>query len=610
MLAPVAWLIAGFATAQAQLPERIDTLNILSAELDFSDQPIPAEFFDPGSEPFHWIPPLPPPRGRASELNNRLTLASRGTLPLDVESSHSLRVHDLKLGGLGPVVIAYPDGHTESWDVRVELSSAVPQPIGELTLYPKPCEPAGHFSARVVLIPRLAFTRTTDGAERIWDLSNQPGGAWNLSIAQGHWVAEPDAPPATAARGGRHANPELSLLWGHRLISCSGDCGEAPTQRIQRAFVLTGAHATLILAPSRADLLAVDTDVDQVPDPFDNAPLTANTRQEDEDDDAIGDAADNCPSQPNFCQEDADRDGRGDRCEPLPTTVLQFHDGLLRMDAPVGLVRPIKILQKTALSDAVWQPLATLHPGGGGVALPLDRPQSFFTAAENDCQCTNTTIVELKEPEPVRTRLFSGPTNWIQVRLAMKVQVFCTEDPTRRNCIGQIRMKIHKADDPQWDNDATYPVYGSCKKSPTVLNLVAGFYDTVTNGNTYKGIWNIAYSAGCDPASLKPFRTISVAVDFSKRTVAGSGLRDYIDYEKSDLDGDGLTGEQETKLGTQDNSNDSNGNGTPDIDEDPDGDGLTNGEEFRLGTDPLKDDTDGDKVPDKKDRFPLDPTRP
>ena len=76
MLAPVAWLIAGFATAHAQLRERIDTLNILSAELDFSDQPIPAEFFDPGSEPFHWIPPLPPPRGRASLQRTKPRLAS------------------------------------------------------------------------------------------------------------------------------------------------------------------------------------------------------------------------------------------------------------------------------------------------------------------------------------------------------------------------------------------------------------------------------------------------------------------------------------------------------------------------------------------------------
>lgn len=58
-----------------------------------------------------------------------------------------------------------------------------------------------------------------------------------------------------------------------------------------------------------------------------------------------------------------------------------------------------------------------------------------------------------------------------------------------------------------------------------------------------------------------------------------------------DNDGDGMSDAFEFKNGTDPDSNDENGDGTPDGDEDPDGDGLTNEDEELLGTDPRKDDT-------------------
>ena len=79
-----------------------------------------------------------------------------------------------------------------------------------------------------------------------------------------------------------------------------------------------------------------------------------------------------------------------------------------------------------------------------------------------------------------------------------------------------------------------------------------------------------------------------------------------VDFERSDLDGDGLTLAQETALGTSDDSSDSDGDGIKDGDEDFDGDGLTNLQEIRLGTDPANPDTDGDGVKDGQDPAPLD----
>lgn len=63
-----------------------------------------------------------------------------------------------------------------------------------------------------------------------------------------------------------------------------------------------------------------------------------------------------------------------------------------------------------------------------------------------------------------------------------------------------------------------------------------------------------------------------------------------------DSDGDGLTDDEERRLGTNP------------FNPDTDGDGIPDGDEMRLGTDPLKADTDGDGIIDGLDKYPLDPT--
>lgn len=67
-----------------------------------------------------------------------------------------------------------------------------------------------------------------------------------------------------------------------------------------------------------------------------------------------------------------------------------------------------------------------------------------------------------------------------------------------------------------------------------------------------------------------------------------------------DTDGDGLNDTYEAKTGfiTGVRTDDFDGDGVEDPDEDPDEDGLTNLEEQNLGTDPLRKDTDGDNLDD------------
>lgn len=87
----------------------------------------------------------------------------------------------------------------------------------------------------------------------------------------------------------------------------------------------------------------------------------------------------------------------------------------------------------------------------------------------------------------------------------------------------------------------------------------------------------------------------------------------------SDIDGDGLSNEEEVALGTDPGNRDTNGDGVPDgaavqagispTNADMDGDGVSNAAEAAAGTDPFMVDTDGDGHNDGQDCFPLDPSR-
>ena len=87
----------------------------------------------------------------------------------------------------------------------------------------------------------------------------------------------------------------------------------------------------------------------------------------------------------------------------------------------------------------------------------------------------------------------------------------------------------------------------------------------------------------------------------------------------SDVDGDGLSNEEEAALGTDSGNRDTNGDGVLDgaaqqaglslTNTDMDADGLSNADEAARGTDPFMVDTDGDGVSDGQDCFPLDATR-
>lgn len=84
----------------------------------------------------------------------------------------------------------------------------------------------------------------------------------------------------------------------------------------------------------------------------------------------------------------------------------------------------------------------------------------------------------------------------------------------------------------------------------------------------------------------------------------GNDVPDCIENndQTTDTDKDGISDYQEFMYtNTDPRTNDTNGNGTPDTEEDPDGDGVKNADELRNGTNPLKADTDDDGLSDSEE---------
>jgi hypothetical protein len=94
---------------------------------------------------------------------------------------------------------------------------------------------------------------------------------------------------------------------------------------------------------------------------------------------------------------------------------------------------------------------------------------------------------------------------------------------------------------------------------------------------------------------------------------------DYLSGWLSDLDGDGVSNAEESRIGSDPFHPDTNGDGMLDglavamglsaTSLDTDGDGLPNSQEILNGTNPLLADSDGDGVGDATDAFPLDAQR-
>lgn len=143
---------------------------------DFSMTPIPADFFDPGSDPFTGVidflglPIDPATLGTTDTIVER---KERAHLPGKLPSTDTIPIEivALSLVSVNPITVTYNGGQNpEFWDVNVGLST-VPQLPGSMTLE-HTTRGGGTFDSVLPVTPRFTFTRVNDGAVRVLDLGD------------------------------------------------------------------------------------------------------------------------------------------------------------------------------------------------------------------------------------------------------------------------------------------------------------------------------------------------------------------------------------------------------------------------------------------------------
>jgi len=282
------------------------------SHVDFAPTPLPANFFDPGSDAFSGDVPVTgeplatAPPGIVFPVDTIIERQAQAVLPLVCGPAATIPIEivALDLRSCAPITVTYNGGmNPELWDVEVSLSSIFPQQPGSMTIAHN-CAEGGDFSATLPVTPKYVFTRLSDSATRTLDLPtptffNTPSGYWThvdsgfgVSTTPGGFLVDHDGdgiPTVGPLPGTTNFFPGLR----HAACTCGppdpAAAGEYCRPTIEDA--LDGSHIVFPPAPS-----GPDADGDGVPNRCDSCPAIANPEQSDADDDTIGDACESSTS--------------------------------------------------------------------------------------------------------------------------------------------------------------------------------------------------------------------------------------------------------------------------------------------------------------------------
>lgn len=352
---------------------------------DFAFMPLPADFFDPGSDPFtNHIELLGAPlETQPPGLLGPTDTIVRRVLPANVGGTNPpptlpIEIVGLSLQSVTPITVTYSNGlNPEPWDLRVYLSGAAPQFQGAMTISNNACGgQGGTFDAYLLVLPRLVFTRSNPPAVRVLDFGEHFLPPLQFQTRNGRWlpfdpgfnIISPVNQPFAVDHDGDTNTPPVfvppqppqNFFPGLRTVHCQPLCTDPPVciKRMTFEDALLARHGVLPAQP---------------PGP-------------DRDNDSIPDDADNCPDTPNPTQADADGDGIGDACANAPMPKLHIRAGPNAGTATLSWTNRSWCVRVLVSDDVTSDPsswsVVTNPPvnpfAPAAVEIPLDQSQQFF----------------------------------------------------------------------------------------------------------------------------------------------------------------------------------------------------------------------------------------